>query len=138
MISREEYMEVIDFMITSGGSYSMLDSNTCDDIIVAMNSGRYRVTRNDSGGAIKSFTSWWFIHIDDLEIVKQGNRPADISTGSIVYIADHCGVGSYPSLIRFLRNDKMSVGKRGVCWHSRYKQPDTFIYMPNKEGYHNV
>ena len=127
---RELYVEVVDFLSKSGGAYQKMDSTTYHDIIDAILENRYRVSRN-SDGNISAFTAWWMIYEADIELVKNGGRPADISTGSVVYVADHAGTGAYPDLIRFIRS---TIGRRGVCWHHRYKQPGQFRYFPKKVG----
>ena len=130
MVDRDLYMEIVDFLVSSGGAYRLLDSGTCQEVIAALDSGRYRLIRNEQGG-IASFTTWWMIHEADLELVRDCGRPADVSSGSIVYIAEHAGVGAYPDLIRFLRAE---VAQKGVCWNDHFWRPELFRYFPKKEG----
>ena len=127
---RDLYLEITEFLSASGGSYACIDTDTYRDLIDAILDGRCRVTRDDSGG-ITSATTWWMIHEADLDLVKNGGKPVDLSGGTIVYVADHAGAGCYPELIRFIRTN---IGKRGVCWHHRYKHPVQFRYYPKKEG----
>lgn len=127
---KETYIEITDFLSNSGGSYANIDTLTYRDIVDAIIDDRFRVIRDGSGG-ITTVTTWWMIHEADLDLVKNGGRPDDLSNGSIVYIADHAGSGSYPDLIRFIRS---TIGRKGVCWHHRYKHPGMFRYYPKKEG----
>lgn len=117
---RETYIEVMNFLAASGGSYTNHDTQTCRDIIDAIINKQCRIVR-DQDGHIVTFTSWWMIHEIDLERVKNGFRPRDIFTGNIAYISDHAGAGAYPEMIRFIK----SFTDWG-CWHHRYKHPDRF------------
>jgi hypothetical protein len=130
MAERELYMEIVGFLVSSGGTYQYLDDFTCREVLSALDDGRFRLVR-DGSGVIKSFSVWWMIHAEDLEAVKQGGRPADVRTGSIVYIADHAGRGTYTGLMKFIR---ATIAKKGVCWHHRKRLPELFRYYPNKEG----
>lgn len=123
-------MDVMAFLSEADGAYRVIDAETTRDIIDALFDGRYRVVRSESG-LLVGFTSWWMIRESDIDTVKAGHRPLDISGGSIVYIADHAGVGCYPDLIRFIRT---VIGKKGVCWHHKFKHPRQFRYYPKKEG----
>jgi hypothetical protein len=129
---RKLYLEITEFLSTSGGSYTSIDTSTYRDIIDAILDERYRVVRDDSG-RITSVTTWWMIHETDIELVKNGGRPKDLSSGAVVYISDHAGCGGYPGLIRFIRSN---ICKRGACWHHRYKHPALFRYYPQKRGAH--
>lgn len=122
MVDRDVYMEIVDFLISSGGAYRSLDSGTCRDLIDSLSNGQHRIVR-DHAGELISFTSWWMIREEDLEIVKQGERPADITGGNIVYIADHAG--GYHRIISFLRD---TVGNIDSCWHHRFKDPAQFRF----------
>lgn len=124
------FVEIVDFLAASEGAYKRIDGDTYRDIIDALLAGRYRIIR-DSAGSVITFTTWWLIHERDIGLVKGGNRPGDIDGGTIVYVADHAGKGGYPELIRFIRS---TIGKKGVCWHHRYKQPEQFRYYPDKKG----
>jgi hypothetical protein len=125
---RETYIEIMDFLAACGGAYAQHDTQTCRDVIDAILDDRYRVTR-DSSGAILTVSTWWMIRPEDMDLVKNGGHPADISGGTIVYVADHAGKGGYPDLIRFLRTLASEA-----CWHHRYKQPGQFRHYPKKEG----
>ena len=129
---KELYLEITEFLSRSGGSYTSIDTATYRDIIDALLDKRYRITRDESGN-ITAFTSWWMIHESDIDAVIHGGRPDDLSTGTIVYVADHAGPSGYPELIRFIRT---TIGKKGVCWHHRYKQPSQFRHFPEKRGTH--
>jgi hemolysin-activating ACP:hemolysin acyltransferase len=127
---RDTYLEVVDFLSKSGGAYQQFDTATYRDIIDSILDNRFRIVRDDTG-AIIAFTSWWMIHERDIELVKSGNRPTDVTRGTVVYVADHAGQGAIFELIRFVR---ATIGKKGVCWHHRYKQPGQFRYYPKEEG----
>ena len=114
------YIEATAFLHASGGSYRDIDTATYRDIIDALFDGRYRVTRNNDG-ELTSFTTWWMIHEYDIELVKNGGKPNDVNAGSVVYIADHAGVCSTTTMIKFIK----SMTDWG-CWHHRYKQPSQF------------
>ncbi|CAB4211884.1 hypothetical protein UFOVP1419_43 [uncultured Caudovirales phage] len=127
---KELYLEITEFCAGCGGTYTNMDTATYRDLLDALFDGRYRITRDDAG-QIVTVSTWWLIHPDDIELVRQGGRPHDISSGSVVYVADHCG-GGLPGLIRFIREE---IGRRGVCWHHKYKSPGRFRYYPEKRGY---
>lgn len=124
---RATYIEVTDFIARSGGTYLRLDVETCRDIIDALIEGRYRITR-DTDNSITSFTAWWRIYAKDIELVKSGGRPSDLSNGDIIYIADHAGYSSCRDLLRFIR----TITDQG-CWHHRYKQPGQFRFYRKRE-----
>lgn len=107
------------FLAESGGAYAQHDTGTCRDIIDALFDNRFRITRHPDG-TIKSVTTWWMIHEKDMDEVARGGKPADISTGPIVYVADHAGPG-ITKMISFFR----TISDWG-CWHHRYKQPEQF------------
>lgn len=132
MVEREFYMGIMDFLDSSKGAYSTLDNFTCRDILEALDDGRYRLTTD--GGRITSFSTWWMVHETDLESVKNGIKPADVSTGNICYVADHAGRCSRMGLVKFIREE---VAPR-ACWHHRYKDPKQFRTYSEKEGSHNV
>lgn len=127
------YLEITEFWHGFKGPYAQIDVATYRDLIDAIIDGRCRVTR-DASGLITSASTWWMIWPDDVELVKKGGRPDDINGGSVVYVADHCGSGGLAELIRFIR---VEIGKKGVCWHHKYKTPERFRYYPDKVG-HNV
>jgi hypothetical protein len=124
------YLEITAFLSRSGGSYRQIDTATYRDLIDALLDDRCRVVR-DGTGDICGVTTWWMVHERDLDTVKYGYKPEDITTGSIVYVADHAGKQQYPALIRFIRT---TIGKKGVCWHHKFKHPNQFRYYPHKEG----
>jgi len=121
---KELYIEIMVFLGESGGTYRNVDVFTSHDIIDSVFDGRYRITRNESG-RITGFTSWWMIHKRDLEMVKNGERPADIHSGPIVYIADHAGENTCPGLMKHIRR---TMGEIDSCWHHRFKHPRQFRY----------
>jgi hypothetical protein len=129
MITQELYAEIVDFMYHSGGAYRSMDTATYRDVIDALFDGRYRVTRSD--GDITSFTTWWLIHEADINIVREGGKPDDISSGNIVYIADHAGADSCHELIRFIK----TFTDHG-CWHHRYKHPKQFRQYKKRGNAH--
>jgi len=121
------YMEVTSFFAENGGAYQKIDDYTYRDILEAIIDGRITVTR-DSDNNITSATTFWRVHEDNLETLANGTKPLDVSSGDIVYIADHAGVGSYPKMIRFIK----SMTDCG-CWHHRYKAADQFrIYRKKR------
>lgn len=124
-------MEITDFLHKSGGTYQNIDTGTYRDIIDALFDDRYRVARDDDGN-ITGFTSWWMIHERDLEVVKNGGRPKDISAGSIIYVADHAGTNSVTGLIKFLR---ATFGNVDCCFHHKFKHPTQFRYRPKTEAH---
>ena len=129
---RSLYLEIMDFLNNQGGTYAHIDTDTYRDIIDAIFDGRCRIDRDECGSII-AFTTWWMIRESDIQLVSAGGRPDDISSGTVVYVADHAGKGAYPELIRFI---KSNIGVRGVCWHHRWKRPELFKYYPGKEGDH--
>jgi len=131
MVYKDLYMEIMVFLGASGGAYQNIDIDTYRDIIDALFDGRYRVTRDDNGNLI-SFTSWWMIHEADVEAVKNGGRPKDISTGPIFYVADHAGIGTVAGLIQYLR---ITFGNRDCCFHHKFKHPSQFRYRRKTEAH---
>jgi hypothetical protein len=114
------YLTMLRFFKDSGGAYMCLDAFTSHDLLESLFDGRVIIVR-DATGNIVSITNIWKIHEADLDAVAQGDKPNDVSTGNIVYIADHAGRGGYPAMIRKLKNE-FAVG----CWHHKQKSAEHF------------
>lgn len=117
----QQYSDIISFFEASGGSYIRIDDATMEDLWKSMVDGRLIIER-DTNGDISFATNVWLISEEDLPLVMQGIKPAVVSSGNIVYVADHAGVGAYRRMIGMLR----SLGFKTACWHHRYKSPERF------------
>jgi hypothetical protein len=123
------YIEVTGFFQRCGGPYLKIDDFTYRDILEAIIDNRIIISRNDDG-SLASATTYWRVREADMAALAGGTKPLDVSSGDIVYIADHAGVCSYPKMIRFIK----SMTDCG-CWHHRFKAPGQFrIYRKKKEG----
>lgn len=121
---------ICDFMLRRGGAYATISPELEYNIYHSLGTGNY-VVGQDSGGQITYFACFWRIRPEDVENVKRRIKPADVTTGSVMYVAEAASSVGMRAVIEALR--EKGVGMKGVFWH-RPARKDRVFHSPSQGG----
>ena len=109
--------DIMAFLAACGGVYAEYSRIVEERVINSLASGQYLMTR-DGQGHINHYLCYWKIHPEDVPDVLDGGTPADIYTGSILFVAEHgniSGMSGMRQAIKELR--QRSQGMRGLIYN---------------------
>lgn len=120
--------EIISFLLDCGGVYKQETSYLQEIILTSIANGQYILYR-DGNGNISHWLCYWKINSEDLEDIAE-IRPADITTGTVLYIAEHGnkeGRKGMTKIIKELRH--RATGMQGVLWNSKGRGIKKFMHQ---------
>lgn len=121
---------ICDFMLRRGGAYATFNPELEYNVYHALGTGNF-VLGEDGDGQITYFACFWCIHPGDVDKIKNRVKPSDVTTGSVMYVAEAASSVGLAVVARALR--KKGVGMKGVFWH-RPAREDRVFHSPSQEG----
>jgi len=130
------YMEIITFMEQCGGPYKRIEPEDCVNLIESLENGQYIVLRGKDGKLV-SFLNYWLVDERDIPGIRDGIKPADITSGKTVYVVDCCNLVEMRGIIQLMKETrKRHPDLEGGAWFHKRKTPDNFRYYPSQRGSH--
>ena len=113
--------EITDFLQEAGGPYEEIEGDVQGHILICLALGQFYYSKN------RYFVCWWMISNEGLQQLGEHIRPADLTTGEIMYVPE-CGVKEGMSEIRRKLRSRCN---HGIHWH-RYQQG--WKHYPSQKG----
>lgn len=117
--------EICSFLVSCGGPYATLTNEVIKNVYWSLGTGHY-VWEPD-----QYFACYWKIDPADVESVKQRVKPADVTHGTVMYVAEAASKVGLSAMIKRLR--KQAGGMHGLFWHRPVKH-DKVYEFPSQRG----
>jgi len=114
------------------------EDDTCFNLAEALHTGRYILDRDESG-EIRYFLDYWAVDQQDMELIQNGGRPLNVSTGNSVYVLDFGFKGQYRQIRGEIAKELRLrfPGGQGIAWHHKVKRSEAFKHYPSQRGAQN-
>lgn len=127
---RSLYDEIVAFMIDRG---VQMERGTYFELADSLFENRYWLERDHAG--VVAFCNFWRVPARDIELVRKGERPRDVTRGDVLFIVDYASRGGVPAIWRMVRNLRArSAGMQGVILFHRHTGQENFRYFPRQKG----
>lgn len=125
--------EIIDFLMECGGVYEKYGQNNMgllQEIILMLIATDQHIVKRAEDGKINHWLGYFKVHPEAVEGLCNNQRPSDIQTGSILYVAEHgntTGRHGMTEIIRDLKAIARRDGLHGVFWNSKGRGMRLFL-----------
>lgn len=123
---------ICDFLLSCGGPYTELTGRLEWNVFFALGSGQYALIERH--GEIVTFMAYFRIDPEEIDCAFERNWPADLKTGSVVYITEAGNRGTRRDMAEAITEvRRQNPGAQGVIWHRPAKQ-DKVYHFPSQRG----
>ena len=103
------------FLVSCGGPYTEVTGDLQKSVLDGLASGQYTI--REAGGGIIFFASFYRILPEDMEAIRQFQRPDNISTGPYLYIVEAGSKDGATEMMRTIR--RMNFDATHMVGHRR-------------------
>lgn len=110
--------KVLAFLESCGEPYQSISAATQANLIYCLAYDQVAILYD--GEDIKTFIAYWRVHPEDVQKIREYQRPEDVKTGSIGYVAELGNKGvktDLATVINEIKNNNPDVND--VMWHRR-------------------
>lgn len=122
-------IEIIDFLVSCGRYRE--DGELQATILECLALDQYIVHRF-ADGTMALFVCYWMVGQDELEALEKGYRPAQVSGGTLMHLAEHGNKSGRAGTIRMTKELRRKEPRLvGVSWRHKGEQ---FRHFPRQRG----